>query len=282
MDPLYESRGEIDIYLDLCDRIGVLEGDGGYISEINDELGLTETEYALPTDVRPEVRDIFDRWAKAEGLSGIDYFEENGIWIKGPVSATKKYGYVTDPPFGGAVHRLYGESLLKAQSQMRAKGADEIYWQDYTPLPTWRTPTMLSSPDEYDLCLISYKLVEHKQSRTTLVPLLSELSGGQRLDINPETARRLGIFDGDAVTVESHHALTGETRRLETVAALKDGIRPDVVGMPHHFGTSTHPASEGLGPSPNEIFFTGEGYTAATADASFHVRVKVTKGGGAA
>ncbi len=35
--------------------------------------------------------------------------------------------------------------------------------------------------------------------------------------------------------------------------------------MPHHFGLWTHPTSEGRGPSPNELYFTGEGYQAQTA-----------------
>ncbi|MEX1125240.1 MAG: molybdopterin-dependent oxidoreductase [Acidimicrobiia bacterium] len=282
MEPLFESKGEADIYLDLADKIGVLSGEGGYIEQINAELQLVDTEFALPDGERPQVRDIFDRWAKAQGLSGIDYFEQKGVWVKGPLSPDKVYGYVSDPPFGSAVHRLYGESLLKAQRLMKEKGAEEIYWRDYTAFPTWRAPTMEGSPPEYEFYLISYKLVEHKQSRTTLVPLLTELSGKQRLDINPAAARRLGIADGDAVIVESHNAVTGETRTLQTVASFTEGMRPDVVGMPHHFGSWAHPASKDLGPTPNGVFFTGEGYMGQTADASFHVKVKVTKAGGEA
>jgi len=280
MDPLFESRGEVDIYLDLAEHIGVLNGADGYIDQINVALGLVDTPFALPDGPRPEVRDIFDRWAKSQGLSGIDHFEQNGIWVKGLIPPTSTYGYVTDPPFGGAVHRLYGESLLKAQRLMQEKGAEEIYYQDYLPFPTWRSPTMDSSPPEYEFYLISYKLVEHKQSRTTLIPLLTELSGKQRIEINTATARRLGISDGDEVVVDSHNAITGETRSLTTVAALTEGIRPDVVGMPHHFGSWSHPASRDLGPTPNEVFFTGEGYMGQTADASFQVKVKISKAGG--
>lgn len=278
MDPLFESRGEIDIYIDLCERLGVLYGEGGYIDHVNKALGL-EDEFALPLDRKPDVRDIFDRWSRMEGLEGgIEYFERHGVWVKGPVAATKRYGYATDPPFGGALHRFYGESLLKAQREQQAKGADAIYWQDYTAFPTWRPPTMESSPPEYDLYLISYKLIEHKQSRTTMVPLLTELSGKQRLEMNPATAERLGIGEGDEVIVESHNAVTGETRRLRTVVSLREGMRPDVVGMPHHFGGWSPKRKGGLGPSPNEIYYTGEGYMACTADQSYHVKVRVLKG----
>ena len=281
MEPLFESRGEIDIYLDLTERMGKLFGEGGYLEQVNAGLELTDTEFALPDGTRPEVRDIFDRWAKAQGLSGIDYFEQNGVWVKGPVSPTKRYGYVTDPPFGGAIHRIYGESLLKAQRLQQEMGADEVYWRDYTPFPTWRQPTMAGSPSEYEFTLISYKLVEHKQSRTSMVPLLTELSGPQRLEMNPAAARRLGLEEGDTVTVESHNALTAEKRQVTTVLRLTEGMRPDVVGMPHHFGMWTHPVSKDRGPTPNELYFTGEGYMGQTADASFHVKVRVTKGGDA-
>ena len=282
MDPLFESRGEIDIYLDLTERMGRLYGEGGYIENVNKELGLTDSEFAIPDGSRPEVRDIFDRWAKAQGLSGIDYFEKNGVWIKGDLGPSKRYGYVADPPFGGAVHRLYGESLLKAQRIQREMGADEIYWRDYTPFPTWRPPTMDESPSDYEFTLISYKLVEQKQSRTSMIPLLTELSGHQRLEMNPASAARLGLSEGDRVTVESHHALTGETRSLVTDLTLTEGIRPDVVGMPHHFGMWTHPVNKDAGPTPNTLYFTDEGYFGQTADASFHVKVRVTKGGDAA
>ncbi len=281
MEPLFESKGEIDIYLDLCEAMGILYGEGGYLEEINGRLGLEGSD-ALPLDAKPAVRDIFDRWSRAQGLEGgIEFFEKNGVWVKGPIPPTKRYGYVADPPFGGVVHRFYGEELLGYQQTMRAKGATEIYWQDYTAWPTWRPLTMDRSPSEYDLILISYKLIEQKQSRTSFIPLLSEIAPGARLDINPATARAKGIADGQEVVVESQNAITGETRQLRTVAAYCEAIRPDVVGMPHHFGLWAHPVAKDRGPSPNEIYFTGEGYSIQTADQSFHVKVRVTAAGGA-
>ena len=274
MEPLFQSRGEIDIYLDLTEAIGTLYGEGGYIDRINESLGL-EGELALPLDVKPPVRDIFDRWAQTQGVEGVSYFAENGVLVKGAIPAAKKYGYAVEPPFAGAIHRLYGESLLVAQQAMRQKGAEEIYWQDYTPFPTWRRPTFDTSPSEYDLTLISFKQIEHKQSRSSFMPLLAELAPRARLDINPVTAAERGIAEGDPVWVESQNALSGETRRVRTWAAITAAIRPDTVGMPHHFGMWAHPVNEGQGPSPNEIAYTGEGYLCQTADQSFHVKVRV-------
>ncbi|MEE9601167.1 MAG: molybdopterin-dependent oxidoreductase, partial [Thermoplasmata archaeon] len=280
MEPLFQSKGEIDIYLDLCEKAGLLFDSGGYIDQINSALGL-EGEYVLPLDEKPTVRDMFDRWARSQGIEGgVAYFETKGVLVKGPVAATKRYGYAVTPAFAGAVHRLYGESLLRYRQVMMTKGAEEIYWRDYTPFPTWRSPTMDSSPSTHDLYLISYKLIEQKQSRSSFIPLLAELTPEQRLVMNPETAEARGIRDGDEVVVESQNAITGETRALKVRVSLTEGIRPDTVGMPHHFGLWTSPWNEGQGPTPNVIYYTGEGYVTNTADQSFHVKVRVYREGG--
>ncbi|MHC4534789.1 MAG: molybdopterin dinucleotide binding domain-containing protein [Planctomycetota bacterium] len=161
---------------------------------------------------------------------------------------------------------------------MRQKGVDEIYWRDYLPLPTWRPLTMDSSPKEYDLFLISYKLLDFKQSRTPFA-LVRELAPKQIIDINPETAKAKGIEDGDDVWVESHNAVTGETRKVKVTARCRELIRPDTVAMPHHYGEQAqHPwTKKEHGPTPNALFFTGEGYVTNTADQTFHVKVRVYK-----
>lgn len=277
MKPLFQSRGEIDIYLDLCEKAGILYGKDGYLDQINKALKLKDPQ-KLDLNTKPTSREIFDRWAKSEGIAeGVAFFEKTGVKVKGPVSAKSYYGFAQDPPFNGKTHRLYGEGLLRLGQEMKAKGAEKIYWQDYTPFPTWRTPTMDGSPAQYDLTLISYKLVEFKQSRSTFVPLLAELAPEQRLEINPKTARTKGIKDGEMVWVESHNAVTGETRKVKVRARLSEGIRPDTVGMPHHYGMWTHPWAKGQGPTANALFFTGEGYVTNTADQSFQVKVRVTK-----
>jgi len=277
MDPLYDSRGDIDIYLDLCEKADILFGADGYIDEINQELDL-EGEFALDLSTRPDVRDIFDRWSRSQELEGgIEFFENNGVWDKGSLSPEKRYGYATDPPFGGALHRFYGESLLDAQDRMKAMGADEIFTRLYTALPTWMEATFEGSPAEYDLYLISRKMIEFKQARSTFIPLLNELAPRQFLEINPKTAKEKGIDDGDEVTIESHNAVTGETRTVKTVAAYLETIRPDTVCLPHHFGFFVNPITKDQGPSANTLFFSGEGYVSNTADQSFHVKVKVEK-----
>ncbi len=278
MDPMGQSKGEVDIYLDLCEKAGLLFGKDGFLERLNTELGIKDP-YKLEPNSKPAVRDVFDRWAKSQGLKdGIAFFEKEGVWVKGPVPASKYYGYAQKPPFNGLRARLYGEALLRYRTEMRAKGGGQGYWQEYTPFPTWRDPTMWSSPSQYDLSLISFKMVEFKQGRASQIPLLAELAPEQRLQMNPKAARERGIKDGDAVWIESHNAVTGDTRKVKTRVALTEGIRPDTVGMPHHYGeVARHPWTKEQGPTPNTLFFTGEGYVTNTNDNSFHVRVRVSK-----
>ena len=138
---------------------------------------------------------------------------------------------------------------------------------------------MEGSPPLYDLYLISHKKIEFKQSRSSFIPLLAELAPQQTLEINPQTARARGIEDGDEVWVESQNALTGETRKVRVKASYLEGIRPDTVSMPHHYGLWVHPWTTGQGPTPNHLYFTGEGYVTNTADQSFQVKVRVYKEG---
>ena len=279
MQPMGESRGEIDIYMDLMEKAGLLYGEEGYLAEINKQLKLVDTEFAIPTDTKPTVREIFDNWAKSDGIEdGMDFFEREGVHVKGPVASSKYYAYAADEPFNGIYpHRLYGERLLEYQRKMQEMGADEMYWRDYTPFPTWRTNTFDSSPADYNLYLVSYHKIEFKQSRTP-IPLVVEMAAKQYMEINPATARAKGIADGDEVVVESHNAVTGETRQVTVPISYRESIRPDTVAMPHHYGEHTnHPWLKGQGASPNSLFFTGEGYVAQTADQTYCVKVRVTK-----
>lgn len=275
--PLFQSRGETDIYLDLCDKAGILYGEGGYIDRLNHSLELNG-ENVMDLNARPEVRDMFDRWAKSAGIRmGVTYFEQMGAYHRGPVPAKRYYGYAATPPFGGIRQRLYGESLLRYQNEMKRRGISEIYWRDYVPLPVWRKPTMESSPEQYDLYLISGKRIELKQSRTSFNPLMKEIAPMQNLQMNAETAKEKGIADGEEVWVESQNALTGETQKVKVTTALVEGIRPDTVYMSQGYGLWVHPETKNQGPTPNSLFFTGEGYITNTQDQSFQVKVRVYK-----
>ncbi len=274
--PLYQSKGEIDIYIELCEKAGILYGEDGYIAVVNKELKLKD-DYLLDLNTKPITRDIFDRWARSAGYDeGLGFFEKEGVKVT-PIPVNKLYAPAWDKPYGGIKQRLYGESLKHYRDVMKQKGAKEIYWRNYTALPTWTKLTFEESPSEYYLYLISHKKIEFKQSRATFNALLSELEPEQAVEMNPVTARARGIQDGDWVAVESHNAVTNETRKGKAKAKLIESIRPDTVSMSHHYGFWVHPVAKDSGPTPNSLFFTGEGYVTNTADQTYHVKVKVVR-----
>lgn len=273
--PLWESKGEIDIYLDIAEKVGFLDT---FIGKINTALALAETEHEVSTGSKPTPRAIFDNWAKYKGKSGIDYFEENGVTDTSVKGADSKYSSAA--AYHGARHRLYGERLVEYGAAMTGAGITAgafPHVADYSAFPTWRAPTMWGSAGTHPLHLLSHKQVEFKQSRASFVPILAELSPRQGLIMNAARATEMELADGDEVIVESHNAMTQETRRVKTRLVLRQTIRPDTVSMSHHYGINVTPTNRGQGPSPNELYFAGEGYIQCTQDASFHVMVRVYK-----
>jgi thiosulfate reductase/polysulfide reductase chain A len=84
--------------------------------------------------------------------------------------------------------------------------------------------------DRYPLYLINWKEASHTHTRSQNNQLLVALRGSNPLAINPDTAARLGIADGDEVVVESPNGST------TAVAQVTTRMHPEVVGLQHGFG----------------------------------------------
>ena len=108
----------------------------------------------------------------------------------------------------------------------------------YDPLPVYKEPaeSPVSRPDlatEYPLILITgVKLEMYTHSMMRNIPKLRELFPENLLEINPETAVKLEIEDGDVVSVESPRG------RIECSAYITDRIDPRVVCLYHGFAES--------------------------------------------
>jgi len=273
IEPMFNSKPDAQIYIEMAERLGILEK---YVEALNGELKLKE-EFKLDPKKKPSLEDALEHWALSQGKS-LQWFRENGVLVnKMPV--TQWYARLWTPPYGGVKHAFYSEVLVRLGKVMREKGMKAPYVEDYNAFPTWREPTMNRSPAEYDLTLISFKKMQHKQSRTAHNVLLNMLDPASYVKINSEAAAAKGIKDGDEVWVESHNALTGETRRVKVRAKLIQGIMPGVVAIAHHHGNWSHPIAKqrDQGISPNVLFPSGEGYVDLTGNQAFQVRVKVYK-----
>jgi anaerobic selenocysteine-containing dehydrogenase len=194
---------------------------------------------------RPETEIIFE-------LGRIMSYREEFPW-----SSTREALEWELENFGGPtlkeLEEQSPEELFKQYSELKFKykkyegrgfatpsGKVEIYStvfkkHGYDPLPIYREPTLspLSRPDlaeEYPLILTTGKqtpLYTHSMFRN--IKQLNQFMPENLLEINPETARNLSIYDGEKVIVES------PTGRIKIRAKLTKGIHPKVVGMRHGF-----------------------------------------------
>ncbi len=107
---------------------------------------------------------------------------------------------------------------------------DELYLPHYEPV------RYVGDEKQFPLVLVTYKLITHAEGRGANVPLAQErlsLQTQERWDlsvqINPDTARQMGIEEGDEVFVESP---IGKIRRRVTCLPH----RPDIVAIPFELG----------------------------------------------
>ena len=86
--------------------------------------------------------------------------------------------------------------------------------------------------DEFPLFLTTGRVLAQYQSgtQTRRVPQLNEMADGPLVEINPATAERYGLSDGDPVTLATKWG-TANFR-----AKLTPGIRPDTLFAPFHWG----------------------------------------------
>jgi len=108
----------------------------------------------------------------------------------------------------------------------------------YDPLPVYREPaeSPVSRPDltkEFPLILIAgSKLEAYTHSMMRNIPTLREQAPENLLEINPDTASRLGIKDGTVARVTSPRG------SITCMARITDGIDPRVAHLYHGFKES--------------------------------------------
>jgi formate dehydrogenase major subunit len=98
------------------------------------------------------------------------------------------------------------------------------------PFSVVRNEPPVEQPDaEYPLLLTTGRTLESFNTGVQSGGYASPLHEGERLELSPEDAARLGIADGDLVEVASRRG------RIEAPARIDPGLRPGLVFMTFHF-----------------------------------------------
>ncbi len=182
-----------------------------------DKKGTRYEKYAEPIPEEKLKEAFFDGPRNTEGTPIYDKPKDQGGKRIGTVIGGKAVrGFFT--PSGKA--ELYTPSLAEKKD---ANG------HPIDPLPVYK-PRDWQPDEKYPLYLINWKEASHTHTRTQNNAWLLDIKPNNPLVIHPETARRLGIAEGDEVWVESPHG------RVKAQAHLTRRIHPEVVGAQHGFG----------------------------------------------
>lgn len=264
--PLYDTKNTADVWLDLARRIG------GNVGESFPWKGFEEL-------LKFRVRGLFE--AKAGNIVAPTFdrfweeFKKKGFWANPPYkfrdwdrvfqTASKRFEFFSQ----NLEHKLEdlakkdvekakekGKTITEEETlaeilrglKLRARG-DEIYLPHYEPI------RHVGDEKQFPLLLNTYKLIAHAEGRGANSSWLQEILGlhvGVRWDswveINPDTAKALGIRDGDEVWVES------VVSKIKTKAKIYPGAMPQVVNMPFELGHRAYGTlAKGRGVNPNEI-----------------------------
>jgi thiosulfate reductase/polysulfide reductase chain A len=160
---------------------------------------------------------FFDGSAKAEGTAIYDKpKDQKGKRIGTVVAGQAVRGFMTR---SGKVE--FSARWLAEKTDANGKTVDA--------LPVYRPRDWQPSQD-YPLYFINWKEANHTHSRTQNNPWLLDIKPDNPMVINPATAARYGVRDGDVVWVESPHG------RVKARAKVTTRIHPEVVGVQHGFG----------------------------------------------
>ncbi|MBI2185203.1 MAG: molybdopterin-dependent oxidoreductase [Thaumarchaeota archaeon] len=232
-EPPYDKIVAVDqIFLEVAKRAGFLDE---CYKALNKFWSLEGTGYELDPDAEYSYMDLIDRrlksWLGPE--KGIDWLmtADGGLISRSP----KMNEIYRAMERKGRIH-LYFEFMLRAGKEVdRLSKELGLSWDtsDYQPVPDWKPcSSYLKKGGEYDLFVTNFKVPMQIHGFGKSNPLLFDLVNRHGLDcviMNPETAARKGIRDGDAVLIE-----TVQGKKGKAVVRLSERVHPEVIGTIQH------------------------------------------------
>lgn len=214
-------------------------------TELSDYYSLWGVPYVM---LRKRVVEPGERWSDlrfwlelARRMGYQDYFpwgsEEEVIdYVLEPSSLTVRYLTQEKPEgllYDSIKYREYESDGFRTPSGKVELYSETLADQGYDPLPTHRESpeSPLSHPEllqEYPLILTTgARQLEYIHSQLRNIPSLRQRLPEPFAEINPETAAKYGIREGEMIAVESRRG------RVELRARVSEDIMPGVVNLPH-------------------------------------------------
>jgi anaerobic selenocysteine-containing dehydrogenase len=226
--PVGESRDFMNVYLDVAERVGVLDK---YHELLNDYYSITDENLKLKPGEVLTWKEIGERVLKWVYGDDKEKIQEQGFatWHKPVEDVYWRWKMPTRCP-------VYMEFLIHdrraAEKIMKDTGFElEMEMDQYGPLPDWFWPTSHRElDDEYDLLAFSYRDVLHTNNSTFQNPLVDEVSQMSpytfTITLNKGLADKKGFKDGDIIWLENKYG-TKENGIVKTMEAQ----HPKVIGV---------------------------------------------------
>jgi len=160
------------------------------------------------------------RIANIPGLiqaGGLDYLQQHGVW----------YDPKTKPNYGSYMAGGFStpSGKLEVYSQQLAE-------KKFSALPTYEPIATFRELGNNEMVLSIFDTALQTDARTGNCMWLNEIQHDNPVWINPNTAARLGIKDGETVKLtRSHKSGDAKERSITSTAYLTEGIHEDVVAM---------------------------------------------------
>ena len=258
VEPLGEVRDLSDVFCELAERMGMPLGFDSKKEFVRQSCEMTPAvreaggfEYMRKNGVwhDPNAEPRFYSYrekipADALEADGVILDEAIGVYWNWKDSdapsedEARRMGYTATPnAYKGYVGQRIGSEVYRGfpPDNVNKSGYFEVYSDvmeqaGLAPLPTHEPIPEHQEMKSNELILITYKVNVQTHSRTQNCKWLTEIHHDNPALVNPETAERLGVSDGDSVRLQSS---IGE---LETPVRITPGIVPGAIGLSMHCG----------------------------------------------
>ncbi len=272
---LFNTREADDIFTDLAERLGILYGEGGLYDRLNNALDWVDKtdglnlngEWKLDVSRRYTLEEIYDRqlrgWPYGGGKGLEDLRKTGHIAHWKPRKEFYLYYYFPD---NQTRHPFYLMGLKEVGDRLKANllehdigfpGIDDLdhVFDLYRPIPHWVESAEFRPPEGYDLWAINWKTpyIGNDASNMTGNPWLAEIYAKDPWEsvilVNPATAERKKLRDGDWVGVESRYG------KIEGRLRVSELFHPDAVGVGGSYGLGTRQSNplNRMGPHFNAL-----------------------------
>jgi anaerobic selenocysteine-containing dehydrogenase len=229
------------ILWELAKRLGLRDA---YAENLNKQWGMKEKLFEKGRDYTP--REMVELLWAEKAHKPFQYALDHGFTGK-KVDAKARYLSGLESKLKGAGKprmKLYADQLVQSYMQVektvKANNITNVdlagYKLAYSPLPLKEHafPTPHREANDFPLYLITHKRMYRNQAGNTAQnPILNALGSDTQentIAVNADTAKGLGIKDGDMVVIESR------VGKAKGKVKLTQGIRPDTIAVSYHHG----------------------------------------------